>query len=633
MRFDNRQPIFLINLKALFLAFFLAVSQASPAQTASTDQGYVAMHFYKVEKMIPMRDGVRLFTAIYIPKQMGAKRPILMERTPYSCSPYGEKALRPVIGPNLALMAGPYIFVYQDVRGRYRSEGRFDEMTPSRETYLHPPQTDESTDTYDTIEWLLKHLENTNGRVGIYGISYPGFYATAALINAHPAIKAVSPQAPVTDEFIGDDAYHNGAFFLLDNFDFTNYFQGTRLDSGKQYKNVFSTRRKDAYQFFLNLGPISNTNGPSFFNHKAKIWDEYLEHNTYDNYWKSRNIRTSLKKVRPAVLVVGGLFDAEDMFGALRTYEAIERQNPINECRLILGPWTHGAWSEGTWSKFGPVNFGQNINGRFTEMETAFFDYYLLSKGEFKLPEVTVFETGSNQWTGYRAWPPPQAIHRSYFLQAGGGLTSIASKSKLEFSAYTSDPANPVPYTQGTFATRNDEYLVEDQRFAARRPDVLSFAGPVLDSDLRATGRVSAALFVSTGGTDADFIVKVIDVLPGHETDPNSTELTAGKDGFQRLVRAEVFRGKFRNSYENPEPFIPGQISSVHFDLNEIAHTFKKGHRIMIQIQSSWFPLVDRNPQKFTNIGTAGPGDFQSAQIRIYHDAQHPSSVTMTAMP
>ena len=572
-----------------------------------------------------MRDGVRLFTSIYMPKDSGVKYPFLMERTPYSVGPYGDSLMRSSLGPNQYLMQEKYIFVYQDVRGRYMSEGSFEEMTPAREGKRSKKETDESSDTWDTIDWLLRNIRNNNGRVGIWGISYPGFYASASLPEAHPAIRAVSPQAPVTDEFIGDDANHNGAFFLLDNFGFDNFFDVKRDSPVKNYGgNIFRARITDAYQFFLDLGPLKNSNSSLYFNHQGKIWNEYLGHSTYDDYWRARNIRTHLKNIRPAVLVVGGWFDAEDMFGSLRTYEAIEQQSPKNNNRIVMGPWTHGAWGGGTWNKFGILDFDQNVNERYHEMESRFFNFYLKDKDSLGLAEATVFETGSNQWKQYSVWPPAGARELKYYLREKGGLSAEGADAgaagmaqggvSAGFDEYLSDPAKPVPYAEGIHPGRDNQYIVADQRFAAERPDVLVYQGDTLSQDLTVTGRLKADFWISSTGTDADLVIKLIDVLP---------------TGYQRLVRADVFRCKFRNSYEKPEPLVPGQPTEISFPMNEIAHTFKKGHRIMIQVQSSWFPLVDRNPQRFVNIPTAGEDDFQKAMIRVYHDAAHPSGMML----
>lgn len=613
------------------------------AQRSSNEGDFVKDHYDKQEVYIPMRDGIRLYTVIYTPKDKTHPHPFLMERTPYGSGPYGDSVYRHSLGPNRDLMHELYIVVYQDVRGRYMSEGQFQEMTPARNDPHNADkkgaaakQTDESSDTWDTVDWLLKNVKNNNGRVGLWGISYPGFYASASLPDAHPAIKAVSPQAPVTDEFIGDDANHNGAFFLLDNFDFDNFFDINRPEPVKNYSgNIFHVEYNDAYRFFLELGPLKNTNKPEYFNNQGKIWNEYLAASTYDTYWKARNIRPHLKNIRPATLVVGGWFDAEDMFGSLRTYEAIEKQTPGNDNHIIMGPWTHGAWAGGSWTKFGILEFGQNLNDYYRTVETQFFDHYLEDSTVKPLPEATVFETGSNQWKTYTTWPPAETKPVKFLLEPKGGLspqatsgTGTGSTPATAFDEYLSDPAHPVPYIDGIHSGRDNQYIVTDQRFAAARPDVLVYQTEPLTDPLTVTGRLKADIFLSSTGTDADLVVKLIDVMPGNDEAGGSAPA-----GYQRLVRAEVFRCKFRNSYERPEALTPGQPAEVAFDINEIAHVFKKGHRIMVQVQSSWFPLVDLNPQTFVNIPTCSESDFQKATIRIYHDAAHPSGITLPVLP
>ncbi len=627
-------------LRVIFLLVLAFPFFSNAQDRRAANNNFVKENYDKQEVYIPMRDGKRLYTVIYSPKDHGHPYPFLMERTPYSAGPYGDSNYRRSLGPNRDLQQGMYIFVYQDVRGRYMSEGEFQEMTPHREGKKSPQETDESSDAFDTIDWLLKNVANNNGRVGVWGVSYPGFYASAALPDAHPALKAVSPQAPVTDEFIGDDANHNGAFFLLDNFDFDNFFDVKRPVPVKSYGgNIFKVNIDDAYQFFLSLGPLKNTNKPEYFNNQGKIWNEYIGNPVYGDYWKARNIRPHLKNIRPAVLVVGGWFDAEDMFGALRTYEAIEHQSPRNDNHIIMGPWTHGAWGSAGWAKFGPLDFGQNVNAYYHERETKFFNHYLKDSAADGLAEATVFETGTNQWKQYNSWPPAEARPIKFFLESGHGLSKEAPKKaapsaasasgNAAFDEYTSDPANPVPYFDGKRGGRDNLYIINDQRFAASRPDVLSYQGEPLTEDLTVTGRLKADIFLSSTGTDGDLIVKLIDVLPGKE---DGISTTTDPTGYQRLVRADVFRCKFRNSYEKPEPLVPGQVTEVAFDLNEIAHTFKKGHRIMVQVQSSWFPLVDLNPQTFVNIPTCDAGDFKKANIRIYHDAAHPSGITLPVL-
>jgi putative CocE/NonD family hydrolase len=642
-------------MSRLFLAFLLlAAAPAAQAQTLprTPDSVFVKANYTKLDRQIVMRDGVKLYTTIYVPKDVSPATPypFLMTRTPYSAGPYGESKYRlrgP--GPSRELSQEKYIFVYQDVRGRYMSEGQFEEMTPALPSGAKANGTksaahDESTDTYDTIEWLLKNVPDNNGRVGMMGISYPGFYASAALPNAHPALKAVSPQAPVTDEFIGDDARHKGAFFLLDNFDFTNDFDVPRPQPVTRYEPLFKFETKDAYKFFLDLGPIKNANGPQYFNNRARIWNEYQQHETYDAYWQERNIRTALTGVKPAVLVVGGWFDAEDLFGALNTYKAIEKQNPGATNRLVMGPWTHGAWARPEWSKFGPLAFGSNTSETYRQtLETPFFNFYLKDKGNFNPAEATVFNTGTNEWKNYSSWPPKSEARTLYLQPAGKlaveeandpavskklmsqasnlhmpNLVITSPKAQPAFTQYLSDPANPVPYTDGIRGSRNNEYMIEDQRFAAKRPDVLTFHTETLPDDLTLAGPLTADLWVSTSGTDADFIVKVIDEQP---------------DGTQRLVRAEVMRGRFRNSFSRPEAFKPNQPTEVKYELPDVLHTFRKGHRLMVQVQSTWFPLVDRNPHTFVPIATADAKDFQKATIKLYHDAGHPSAVQVAVLP
>ena len=615
-------------MRQLFSCFLLF---AGFGVTAQTETNYVKEHFTKMDTTITMRDGIKLYTIIYVPKDATQQYPFLLERTPYSAGPYGDTTYPSSVGPNETLMKEQYIFVLQDVRGRYMSEGINLEVTPYLANKKSAKDVDESSDTYDTIDWLLKNIHNNNGRAGIAGISYPGFYATASLPGAHPALKAVSPQAPVTDEFIGDDANHNGAFFLLDNFNFMNYFGATSKGPVTDYDGpVFNAPVKDVYSFFLKLGPVKNTQSEKYFNHKSYIWNEYLQHDTYDAYWKARNIRNHLYNINIPTLVVGGWFDAEDLFGALHTYEAIEKGSASNKNYLVMGPWTHGAWERKEWSQFGNYDFGSNTSKFFQDsIEANFFNFYLKDKGNFNTSEATVFETGTNQWKSYTTWPPQNSTAINYYLNSHNKLTVQKSTGKNSYDEYTSDPAKPVPYTNGIYGRRFDGYMAEDQRFAANRPDVVVFETDALKEDITLAGKITADLKVSTTGTDADFIVKLIDVLPDNEPNPNNAPAGLQMANYQRLVRAEVMRGKFRNSYEKPEPFIPNKITAVKFNLNDISHTFRQGHKIMVQVQSSWFPLIDRNPQKFMRIPAANETDFKKATIRIYHDAVNLSSVTL----
>jgi uncharacterized protein len=604
------------------------------AAAAQGQSNFVKENFTKMDTTITMRDGIKLYTVIYIPKDASQPYPFLMERTPYSAGPYGNTAYPNQVGPNETLMKEKFIFVTQDVRGRYMSEGINLEVTPYIAAKKNKKDVDESSDTYDTVDWLIKNIKNNNGRVGLYGISYPGFYATASLPGAHPAIKAVSPQAPVTDEFIGDDVNHNGAFFLMDNFNFMNYFGASRNGPVKDYSGtVFNVNTKDAYQFFLNLGSVKNTQSKKYYNHKSYIWDEYLQHDTYDDYWKTRNIRQHLKNINIPTLVVGGWFDAEDLFGALRTYEAIEKGSAANKNYLVMGPWTHGAWESKEWKQFGYHDFGSNTSKYFQDtIEASFFNFYLKDKGHLNNAEATIFETGSNQWRNYSAWPPQNTITINYFLNSNNKLSLQKNTDTNSFDEYVSDPAKPVPYTNGIYGRRFDGYMAEDQRFAAIRPDVLVFETDTLTEDITLAGKILADLQVSITGTDADFIVKLIDVLPDNEPNIKNAPRGFNMAGYQRLVRAEVMRGKFRNSMEKPEAFIPNTITTVKFDLNDVAHVFKKGHKIMVQIQSSWFPLVDRNPQKFMRIPDAEEKDFEKATIRVYHDGVNASKIVLPVL-
>jgi uncharacterized protein len=613
---------------------FLCICCFAAFVAAQSQSNFVKENFTKMDTTITMRDGVKLYTVIYIPKDVSQSYPFLMERTPYSAGPYGITAYPNQIGPNETLMKEKFIFVNQDVRGRYMSEGINLEVTPYIATKKNKKDVDESSDTYDTVDWLLKNIKNNNGRVGLYGISYPGFYATACLPGAHPAIKAVSPQAPVTDEFVGDDVNHNGAFFLMDNFNFMNYFGAVRNGPVKDYSGtVFNVNTKDAYQFFLKLGPVKNTQSKKYYNHKSYIWDEYLQHDTYDDYWKARNIRQHLKNINIPTLVVGGWFDAEDLFGALNTYQSIEKGSATNKNYLVMGPWTHGAWESKEWKQFGYHDFGSNTSKYFQDtIEASFFNFYLKDKGKLNNAEATIFETGSNQWKNYIAWPPQNATVVNYFLNSNNKLSLQKNTDTNNFDEYVSDPAKPVPYTNGIYGRRFDGYMAEDQRFAAIRPDVLVFETDTLTEDITLAGKILADLQVSITGTDADFIVKLIDVLPDNE--PNIKNVPRGFNmaGYQRLVRAEVMRGKFRNSMEKPEAFIPNTVTNVKFDLNDVAHVFKKGHKIMVQIQSSWFPLVDRNPQKFMRIPDADEKDFEKATIRVYHDGANASRIVLPVL-
>jgi putative CocE/NonD family hydrolase len=619
--------------KWLFLAYAVTVIFVFPtiAQAINQDSLWMYQNYTKKEVYIPMRDGVKLFTAIYLPKDLSEKHPILLTRTPYNCAPYGDGSFRALYNNyTLQYLKEGYIMVIQDVRGRWMSEGTFVDVRPFNPNKKGKKDIDEASDTYDTIDWLVKNLAGNNGNVGVYGTSYPGFYATMAALSNHPALKAVSPQAPVTDWFIGDDWHHNGALFLSEAFPFYNGFGYPRPQPTTVGPKPFKFYTKDNYKFFLETGALKNftaLNGDS-----VAFWKDLMAHPTYDDWWKARNVRTHLKNIKPVMLVVGGLFDAEDCFGAWQTYKALEQQNPGANNRLVMGPWYHGQWSTSDGTRLGNVQFGSNTATWYTEnIEVPFFNYYLKGKGGApNIAEATIFFTGENQWRKLPQWPPADMQATPIYLQANGKLDFAKPMAANSFTEYVSDPAKPVPYRESVHAGRNKVYMTDDQRFASRRTDVLVFETPVLENDITLAGPVIADLQVSISSTDADFVVKVIDVFPDdfkYEEENPTNPYPMG--GYEMLVRGDIMRGKFRNSFEKPEPFVPGKPTAVKFTLPDVAHTFKKGHKLMIQIQSSWFPLADRNPQQFIDIYHADDKDFQKATIQILHDAQHPSSILL----
>jgi putative CocE/NonD family hydrolase len=621
--------------KQLLLVLGFAAWCASALAQSSADSLYTRQNYTKMEKHIAMRDGKQLFTSIYLPKDQSKKYPIIMTRTPYNVGPYGENDYKRTLGQNMLLEKEGFIFVYQDVRGRWMSEGDFVDVRPITADKKGSKDVDESTDTYDTIDWLIKNLPNNNGKVGIEGISYPGFYSTASLPNAHPALKAVSPQAPVTEWFIGDDFHHNGALFQMDAFAFITSFGVPRPKpiTPSQFKNAIKYKAADNYKFYLEMGALPNFK-KHYFGDSVKFWDNMMAHPNYDSFWQGMNIRPHLKNITPATMTVGGFFDAEDCFGALHVFEALEKQNPASHKNmLVMGPWFHGGWERGDGQLFGDQDFGQKTSLWFREnLELPFFKYYLKGEGEMDLPKAAIFVSGSNEWKKFSQWPPKNTIEKTLYFHANGKLSFDAPKAGGSFDEYVSDPNAPVPYQDGIQARRTREYMLDDQRFAERRPDVKVYQTDILKNDMTLTGPVIADLFSSTTGTDADYVVKLIDVFPEDYPDPKPNPKNVTMAGYEMLVRGEIFRGKFRNSFEHPEPFVPGKVTEIKYNLPDVAHTFRKGHRIMIQVQNSWFPLADRNPQKFVNINQAKDSDFQKATIRIYHDAGNKSAVRVTVL-
>ena len=583
---------------------------------------YVKAHYTKYEFRIPMRDGKKLFTSVYAPKDLNTAYPIMLDRTPYSVAPYGSDNFKTALGPSEKFAREGFIFVYQDVRGRFLSEGDFVNMTPHKAVKRGPQDTDESTDTYDTIDWLIKNLPRNNGKVGMWGISYPGFYTSAGIIDAHPALKAASPQAPIADWFTGDDFHHNGTLYLPHMFRFFSGFGHPRpvptLPPAPGTTPTVLTQ-EDGYSFFLGLGPLSNVN-EKYFKNDVPFWTEMTQHGTYDEFWQARNLLPHLKNIKPAVLTVGGWFDAEDLFGALNTYKQIEKNSPGATNMLVMGPWFHGGWSRSDGDSLGRVQFGSKTAVFYRdEIEFPFFNHWLKDKEDPKLPEAFVFETGSNQWRKEDAWPPRDAQPKTLYFQAEGRLSFDAPPAGANgFDEYIADPNKPVPYIGGQAPGMTREHMVEDQRFASSRTDVLTYQTEILENDVTLAGPITASLFVSTTGTDSDFVVKLIDRYPEDYPDPEPNPTGVHMGGYQQLVRGEAMRGKFRNSFSKPEPFTPGKMEKVEWVMPDIDHCFRRGHRIMVQVQSSWFPLVDRNPQKFLDIFNAKAADFVKATQRVY---------------
>jgi putative CocE/NonD family hydrolase len=615
-------------LAAVFAADLLGEDKAADATSA-----WLAEHYTKFEYRVPMRDGVRLMTRVYVPKDESQRWPITLTRTPYALKPYGTDNFTDPSGSFEMLARDGFILVTQDVRGRFASEGVFEEMRPFNPDKAGK-QIDENSDTWDTIDWLVKNVPNNNGNVGMFGVSYPGFYTAMGMIDSHPALKAASPQAPITDWFMGDDIYHNGAYFLSQNFDFFYWFDQISDDPLRDKGKNFVFGNPDGYDFFLRMGSLADAD-PKFLKGRSPSWNLHLAHPTYDDYWKARNIRPHLKNVRCAVMTVGGWYDGEDLFGPLETYRWTERLNPGITNMLVMGPWAHGDWNRKDGDKLGDVNFRSKTSAYYREkLELPFFRHFLKGDTNYAVAEATMFETGTHRWRKFDAWPPKEAQARTLYFRPSGGLGFEASGGGTDaFDEYISDPAKPVPFTMEVNTDYPRSYPLQDQRFAASRPDVLVYETPPLEEDLTLAGPIEATLYVSTTGTDSDWIVKVIDVYaPDYpDPDPNPAHLKMG--GYQQLVRAEVFRGKFRNSFEKPEPFEPGKVAKVSFTLQDVLHNFRRGHRLMVQVQSSWFPLVDRNPQTFVNIPTAKPEDFRKATQRLHRGGNTVSALSVRVLP
>ena len=588
------------------------------------DSLYIRTHYDKVEYFIPMRDGIKLFTIIYIPKDKSKTYPILMNRTPYNASSYND--YKTYSHPSMYLVKDGYILAFQDVRGRYMSGGLYNNMTPNipGNDPKNKKDIDESSDTWDSIDWMVKNIKNNNGKVGIFGISYPGFYSAAALVDAHPALKASSPQAPIADFFF-DDFHHNGAYLQSYTAAFA-VFGYQKKDTTRDnwflpgMMRFYGQRIKDGYDFHLRMGALKNFTEK--FHHDNFFWNQIINHPNYDTFWQKRNILPHLKNVKPAVLTVGGWFDAEDLYGPLNIYKTIERTSPGTKNSIVMGPWGHGDWAnENGKSTHNHIYFGDSLSTFYMrEIEAPFFRYHLKGEGKDSLPEAYMFNTGTKQWQKFNTWPPADLPTVKFYFGEGGKLSLDKPLSPNATFSYISDPMKPVPYRSEieglTFTPR--KYMSDDQRHVSRRPDVLTFETDTLSDAVTIAGEIMARLKVAMTGTDADFVVKLIDVYPQNhpEYDHNPKNVTMG--AYQQLVRAEVFRGRFRKSFEKPEPFVPGQITDVNVQLQDVLHTFKKGHRIMIQVHSTWFPYIDRNPQKYVeNIYKADDKDFIKSTISV----------------
>jgi uncharacterized protein len=597
------------------------------------DSLYIAQHYNKHEYRIAMRDGAKLFTAVYTPKDTTQTYPFLMARTPYRSAPYGEDKFPYYLGPSHNYMNEGYIFVYQDVRGRFMSEGKFVDMTPYIPEKADNTAVDESSDAYDTIDWLVKNVGHNNGKVGVWGISYPGFYAAMSAIDAHPNLVAVSPQAPIANWFMADDMHHNGALSLLMNFNFFTFFGVARPQLTTEWPTLSSNPVPDAYTFFLNIKTLADVN-KNYYHGEIAFWNDVIKHPNYDDFWKVRNTLPHLKNIKPAVLVVGGWYDSEDLYGTLHTFQAIEHSKDRSANSLVMGPWYHHGWASESGDSFGDIRYGTKTAEYYRDsVEFPFFNYYLKGKDTSQVPKALLFETGSNKWKSYDAYPPENLKEVNFYLQPESKLAaSEPAGAKPAFDEYVSDPNKPVPYTAKIQDARRfyyNFYMNEDQRFVAGRPDVMSYVTEPLTEDVTILGDIKADLFVATSGTDADWVVKVIDVFPDSAKNPNPNPNGIKMGGYQMLLRAEIMRGKYRDSYEEPKPFEPNKPTEVKITLQDVSHTFLKGHKIMVQVQSSWFPFYDRNPQTFCDIYNAKESDFVKATQKIFFSKKYPSHVTL----
>ncbi len=624
------------SLQILFVTAVLEITAPSlvPTVSAAPDERPFEEQYTKHEYRIPMRDGVKLYTIVFTPKDHSIILPILLARTPYNLKPYTVDAGgKPGELPD-SFVREQFIFALQDVRGRFASEGQFMDVRPHNPAKAGPGDIDESTDTWDTIDWLVKHIPDNNGSVGLTGISYLGFYAAAGMIDSHPALKAVSPQAPVADLYDGDDALHGGCFWLAHNFGFFNSF-GQKLDDPlHESPQPFHFPTPDGYEFFLHGGSVGEI-GDRYYQGKIDFWDSMIA-NIGDAAWCAKhNLVPHLKHIHAAVLTVGGWFDAEDLSGTLKTYRATGQHNPGIYNGLVMGPWSHGGWHRGAGEALGPVSFHQKTAEYFRdEIELPFWRTYLKGETNDDLSEAYGFDTGTCEWRRESTWPPPKATQKALYFHPNGRMAfEPPAEGDDACDEYVSDPNHPVPFTQSISTGMPAEYMIEDQRFAARRPDVLVYQTEPLTEDITFAGPVTASLHVSTSGTDSDWVVKLIDVYTADHPDPRPNPANVEMGNYQQLVRGEPLRGKFRDGLGSPKPFEPGKVTKIEWVMPDVCHTFRTGHRIMVQVQSSWFPLMDRNPQTFCDIYRAKPEDYHKATQRIYRGANAPSALQVMVLP
>jgi putative CocE/NonD family hydrolase len=629
-RFSQTRTFRAVIVTCMIAAGIVAVPFPPVSSSAQQHAPNYLELFDKTEVMIPVRDGLKIHTEYYIPKNVTEPLPILLERTPYGISAE-DKGASNMLNRYAEMMADGYIFAFQDIRGRYGSEGKFVMLHPIHDP-SDPQGVDESTDTYDSIDWLVKNVPHNNGRVGMDGTSYDGFLVTMGMIHPHPALKAGSEQACMGDTWLGDDFFHNGAFRLSYAFEYTALLE----KSNENYSFPFD--RFDLYQWYLNLGPLSNANA-KYFHGEIPSWNDFIAHPSYDDFWKHHAVAYGLKEPTVPNLNVAGWWDQEDFYGPIATYQRLEKVDKKNLNYLLSGPWNHGGWSHGTGSSLGDIPFGSDTSVYFRHnVEAPWFAYWLKDKGQLPLKEALLFQTGSDQWTRFDSWPPREAATRNLYLREDGKLSFDAPQTSAAeaFDSYISDPAHPVPNRHrpvdmtypsdhpGSWYT----WLVQDQRFVDERPDVATWQTATLTEDVTLTGQVTAKLFASTTGSDSDWVVKLIDVYP--EKNAEDWKLS----GFELMIADEIFRGRYRKSFEKPEPITPNEVTPFTIDLHTANHVFKAGHRIMVQVQSTWFPIYDRNPQKFVpNIFEAKESDYQKATQHIYRSKKYPSSVEISVLP